>query len=162
MTEKKIKKVTVGVDDGILVIEFPITPEEGKYLEQLVQESPLAEKGLLNKPWESGQLGFIMDTEYVEFSKAAVESIKKLKKSGDAIGEVMVSKYETKDEKGETVTRNSFGWLGGPSRAIKLKDTDLSRNCTPEILVAAEVDPPLSRNYLEYKKTKEKEEAEKQ
>lgn len=43
MTEKKIKKVTVGVDDGKLIIEFPLTPEEGKNLAQLVQESPLEE-----------------------------------------------------------------------------------------------------------------------
>lgn len=139
MPEKKVPRVTVSVDEGKLVIYFPLG--EGKTAEERIKASGV--QGLLNNPWETGQLGFVMDASFVDFSKEAVEAIRNIPKSDDDIGDVMV--YTTAKGK------NVFGWLGGPSTVNALADITLSNSCTPEILEPAGYEVALPESYVEYK-----------
>ena len=83
--------------------------------------------GVLNKPAEVGQLGFVCDAAFVDISPEAIEILKKIPKSGDCIGDVDV--WKTND--GKVI----FGWLGGPLKMVDPKD-DISgsRSYDPSLL----------------------------
>ena len=68
-------------------------------------QSSFTSIGLLNKPGEPGQLGFVMDAKEVFFSLEAIELLKKVKRSRDAIGDVDVFQSDS---------RVVFAFLGGP------------------------------------------------
>lgn len=72
--------------------------------------SDLNADGLLNRPQDTGQLGFVLDAAFVDIQPEALELLKMVKKSSDDIGDVDVW------ESGGTVI---FGWLGGPMKAFK-------------------------------------------
>lgn len=73
-------------------------------------QSSLEAEGLLNEPDQPGQLGFVVDANYVEISPKALEVLKKIPKSNDDIGDIDV--YQTEDKK------VIFCWLGGPLKVI--------------------------------------------
>jgi hypothetical protein len=73
-------------------------------------KSDVKAEGLLNDPMKPGQLGFVLDAAYVDVQPAALELLKKVKKSGDDIGEIDV--YKSPD-------KTYFCWLGGP---LKVSD----------------------------------------
>lgn len=66
--------------------------------------------GLLNDPTAPGQLGFVLDAKEVEASEEALEVLRKVKRSGDDIGEVDVYRQDN----GKVI----LSWLGGPRRPI--------------------------------------------
>lgn len=72
-------------------------------------QSDVKAEGLLNDPLQSGQLGFVINADYIDIQPEALELLKTVKKSGDDIGEVDV--FES--EKGVI-----FSWLGGPLKAF--------------------------------------------
>lgn len=69
-------------------------------------KSNIKAEGLLNKPTEKGQLGFVVDAKYVDISPEALNLLKHIKRSSDDIGEVDVFQ----SSQGKVI----FAWLGGP------------------------------------------------
>lgn len=76
-------------------------------------------EGLLNKPLDKGQLGFVVDAAFVDISPEALELLKQVPKSGDCIGDVDI--YASKD-------KVIFCWLGGPMKMFKPEDVTGSRD----------------------------------
>jgi hypothetical protein len=77
-------------------------------------KSDFKAEGLLNKPDQPGQLGFVVDAAFVDISPEALEILKKIPRSGDDIGEVDVFG----DDKGKVI----FCWLGGNMKVFSLSD----------------------------------------
>lgn len=71
-------------------------------------------EGLLNKPSEPGQLGFVVDASFVDISPEALEVLKKVPRSGDDIGDVDVFK----DNSGRVI----FCWMGSNMKVVKVDD----------------------------------------
>ena len=74
-------------------------------------ESNVKAEGLLNDPKKKGQLGFVVNAEFVDIQPKALTLLKKIKTSADDIGDVDVFK----DSKGRVV----FSWLCGPLKGFK-------------------------------------------
>jgi len=89
-----------------------------------IQSSCDAE-GLLNKPKEKGQLGFVVDASYVDISSEALDLIKKVKKSCDCIGDIDVYKSSN---------CIVFSWLGRPWEMFKPELVSGSREFNPDLL----------------------------
>lgn len=83
-------------------------------------------EGLLNQPKDAGQLGFVVDAASVRFSPEAVEELRKVRKSHDAIGDVDVFRADD----GMVV----FSWLGGPKKIFRSGDVEGSRTYDPALL----------------------------
>lgn len=95
-----------------------------------IESSPDAE-GVINKPTEKGQLGFVCDASKVELQQEAVDWLKKVKPSSDCIGDVDVFKANS----GMVI----FAWLGGPSKVcMDHEKVEGSRDYKPELLTATE------------------------
>ena len=77
-------------------------------------KSDFKAEGLLNKPDQPGQLGFVVDASFVDISPEALKLLKKVPRSGDDIGDVDVFKTN-----GKMVV---FAWMGGPMKAFKPED----------------------------------------
>jgi hypothetical protein len=86
-------------------------------------------EGLLNKPLDKGQLGFVVNADFVDISPDALELLKQVPLSGDDLGEV--DSY--KSNNGTRV----FSWLGGPIKMFKPAVITSSNSYDPTILVAA-------------------------
>lgn len=80
-------------------------------------QSSLDAEGLFNNPAEPGQLGFIVDAEYVDIQPEALDEILKLEKSYDDIGDFDVKKVDEK---------TYIMWLGGPLRVFDFNDKSIS------------------------------------
>lgn len=80
--------------------------------------SSINAEGLLNNPTQPGQLGFIVDAEYVDIQPEALEEILKLKKSTDVIGEFDVTV--------EPNNKTLISWLGGPLRVLNFNNSDIT------------------------------------
>ena len=91
-------------------------------------QSDVKAEGLLNDPSQPGQLGFIINAKFVDISPEALVLLKKIKKSGDAIGDVMTDKH------GDNVM---FSFLGGPL-ALLSKKSEADRDYQPNLLTATE------------------------
>jgi len=89
--------------------------------------SGVGAEGLLNKPKDPGQLGFVVDAEYVDIQPEALELLKKIPKSCDDIGDVDVFKSEN---------GIVFSWLGGPRTALKPDKASGSSSYDPSLLKA--------------------------
>jgi len=101
-----------------------------------IQSSPKAE-GLLNKPLDKGQLGFVVDASYVDVQPEALELLKKVPGSGDDLGEVDVFKSS------DGVT--ALSWLGGPLKAFKPDEITSSNDYQVNLLTPCEnVETPQS------------------
>jgi len=95
-----------------------------------IQSSPQS-VGLLNKPMEKDQLGFVMDASKVEFQQMAIDWLSKVPRSSDCIGNVDVFKAND----GMVV----FSWFGGPLQMMENpKDHSGSRDYKPELLEPTE------------------------
>lgn len=51
-------------------------------------ESDVNAEGILNRPLDKGQLGFVLDANFVDITPEALELLKQVPGSGDDIGEV--------------------------------------------------------------------------
>jgi hypothetical protein len=67
-------------------------------------------EGLLNKPMNAGQLGFVVDAAFVDISPEALELLKQVPKSIDDLGEVDIFK---------STDKIIFSWLGGVKKMFK-------------------------------------------
>jgi len=88
-------------------------------------KSNIKAEGLLNDPMKPGQLGFVVNAEFVDIQPEALELLKNVKKSCDAIGGIDVyqgSEYVV------------FAWLGGPLKAFKPSQIDGSREYNASLL----------------------------
>lgn len=74
-----------------------------------IQSAPDAE-GMLNKPLDPGQFGFVVDASYVDVSPEALELLKRIPKSDDALGDIDVFKADD----GKVI----FGWIGSPMTVV--------------------------------------------
>jgi len=82
-------------------------------------KSGLKVDGLLNNPMEKGQLGFVVDTKFVDITPEALELLKKVPQSGDDIGEIDIWK-----------TNNGIillSWLGSAMKMFKSEEITGSR-----------------------------------
>lgn len=102
-----------------------------------IESAPDAE-GLLNDPMQPGQLGFVTDASKCEFSQAAIDILKQVKKSHDDIGDVDVFKA------GDGMV--IFSWFGGPLKILSPKwDVSGSSTYSPELLEATEGIEPTDK-----------------
>jgi len=95
----------------------------------IVIESDYKTEGLINDPLQTGQLGFIVQADKIKFSQGAIDCLKKVQKSRDAIGEVMC------DNNGPDNTV-LFSWLAGPKRFIEPGKHKADRDYNPSLLTA--------------------------
>lgn len=93
-------------------------------------ESNVNAEGLLNKPLDKGQLGFLLDAKFVDIQPEALELLKCLPMSADDLGEVEI--YQSND--GVVV----FGWLGGPKKVVDISICTASNDYHPELLSPSE------------------------
>ena len=93
-------------------------------------KSSIEVEGLLNKPIEKGQLGFVIDAKFVDIQPEALEILKKITISCDDIGDIDVYK----STKGTIV----FSWLGGPWKVVYPKVATGSNVYDPSLLSAKE------------------------
>jgi hypothetical protein len=91
-------------------------------------QSDVKAEGLINDPTQPGQLGFIINAKFVDISPEALILLKKIKKSRDAIGDVMADSF------GEEVT---FSFLGGPLGFLSRK-SEADRDYKPNLLSSTE------------------------
>jgi hypothetical protein len=105
-------------------------------------ESSLQANGLLNSPAEPGQLGFVLDAAHVNFSPEAVEELKKVKRSGDDLGEVDI--FEASEG------RVIFGWLGGPLKAFKPELIEGSNSYDASLIKASEEPVAIPVEFKEF------------
>jgi hypothetical protein len=71
--------------------------------------SDIKAEGLLNDPKKPGQLGFVVNAEFVDIQPEALELLKSVKKSCDAIGDIDV--YQSS----KCIV---IAWLGRPFKAF--------------------------------------------
>jgi hypothetical protein len=93
-------------------------------------------EGLLNKPMDAGQLGFVVDAAFVDISPEALELLKRVPKSSDDIGEV--------DIFGSNDGMIIFSWLGGIKKMFKPEHVSSSNSYNPSLIsttVPVEIDP---------------------
>jgi hypothetical protein len=73
-------------------------------------KSDVTAEGLLNKPLDKGQLGFVIDITFVDISPEALNLLKKVKRSMDDIGDIDIIKSR------DVV---NLLWLGGPLKMFQ-------------------------------------------
>jgi hypothetical protein len=93
-------------------------------------QSDFQAEGLLNDPSQPGQLGFVVNADFVDVQPEALELLKKVKPSHDDIGDVDV--FQSND--GVVV----FAWLGGNLRAMNPDVIQGSNSYHPELLKTSE------------------------
>lgn len=106
-----------------------------------IQSSDTAE-GLINDPTQSGQLGFIVDSNFVDISKEAFSLLKKIKNGNDSIGDIDV--FQTADN------RITFAWLGGQLRAIDPKKSEFAKNSNIDLLTPLEKGPEPPEEFINF------------
>lgn len=89
-------------------------------------ESDIKAEGLLNDPMKKGQLGFVLDAEFVDISPEALELLKEVPKSMDSIGEVDI--ISARDN------QVWFMWLGGHKKMFKPHQISASRDYAPSLI----------------------------
>jgi hypothetical protein len=72
-------------------------------------ESSYNAKGLINDPSQPGQLGFVVDANFVDISKEALDILKTIKRSLDDMSDIDI--FKSKDAV-------CFCWVGGAKTAI--------------------------------------------
>lgn len=87
-------------------------------------------EGLINKPDQPGQLGFVVDAAHVEVQAEALGLLKKIPKGRGSFGEIDVFKAD----RGVVV----FGWLGGNICLINPGEAVATREYDPGLLTATE------------------------
>lgn len=97
-------------------------------------------EGLLNKPMEPGQLGFVVDASFVDVSAEALELLKTVPGSSDDLGEVDVF---------EAHGKIIFSWLGGPWKMFRPADISSSSIYEPTLLKAC-VDVVVPQDFIDF------------
>lgn len=100
-------------------------------------KSDIKAEGLLNDPMKSGQLGFVVDANFVDISPEVLELLKKIKTSNDDIGDVDIFKSERS-------SKIIFCWLGGPLKMFKPELVTGSNNYDASLITETkeiEIDP---------------------
>lgn len=123
-------KVRVFVYGGFIGIDMDIEKLGAKDGEQVVAFP----EGLLNRPFDKGQLGFVVSPKDVIVSKEAKQCICDAGREGGSFAEIMV------DE-------SSFAWMGGIKTFFPVSGDNafkLGRLCEPEFLYVGEVEVPES------------------
>jgi hypothetical protein len=82
-------------------------------------------EGLLNKPMDAGQLGFVVDAAFVDISSEAFELLKQVPKSNDDLGEVDIFK---------STDKVIFSWLGGVKKMFKPEQITGSNSYNPSLI----------------------------
>lgn len=90
-------------------------------------QSDVNAEGLLNKPLENGQLGFVIDAKFVDISQDALILLKEIKRSCDDIGDVDIYKS------GDKVI---FSWLGGPLKGFRPSEVSGSNSYDASVVSA--------------------------
>lgn len=80
--------------------------------------SDMDTEGLINDPAQPGQMGFVLNANFVDISPEALELLKQIPKSGDDIGDVDVFKADD-----DTIV---FAFFGGPLRVLNPNNTNIS------------------------------------
>lgn len=106
-------------------------------------ESDVKADGLVNNPLDAGQLGFVVDTTHVEFSKSAIAILKQIPKSNDSLGDVDI--FKTADG------RVIFCWLGGPKTILHLDyEISGSRDYNPDLFPEGSDDILPSQDFMDF------------
>lgn len=93
-------------------------------------QSDFGAEGLLNDPSQPGQLGFVVNADFVDIQPKALDLLKNVKSGHDDIGDVDV--FQAND--GVVV----FAWLGGNLRAMNPEEIQGSNSYHPELLKSSE------------------------
>jgi hypothetical protein len=110
-------------------------------------QSDVTAEGLLNKPLDKGQLGFVIDAAFVDISPEALDLLKQVKKSGDCIGDVDIIKSRDKV---------LFLWLGSPLKMFKPEQVTGSKEYDASLITETKetvVDPAFIKVVDEIKET---------
>lgn len=103
--------------------------------------SDINAEGLLNNPTDDGQLGFVVNAEFVDIQPEALEILKTIPKSHDSLGDVDIFQAS----RGMVV----FSWLGGHLAIIHpTSGITGSREYNPSLLTpcdTVETDPDFAR-----------------
>ena len=102
------------------------------YKDYLVIDSSLDSDGLINKPDQPGQLGFVMDATMVGFSAEAKKWLLHVQKSHDDIGSIDIFESD----------RPVFCWMGGPKAVFARGHVEGSSTYDASLLTAC----PTIRN----------------
>ena len=99
--------------------------------------------GLLNKPMDKGQLGFVVDAAHVDIQQEAIDWMRELPRTGDDIG--AVDSFQS--DNGPVV----FSWLGGPMTSITKEEGDAPSSTDFGVLTASpDVEVPEDfKNYID-------------
>lgn len=113
--------------------------------------SDVKAEGLFNDPTQRGQLGFVVDAAFVDVSPEALEILKGIPKSHDAIGDVDV--YKADD--GKVV----FSWMG-PDHYVLVPGSGASgsRTYDPSLITpveGVEIDPEFINMVDQFKAAEE-------
>lgn len=82
-------------------------------------------EGILNSPYDEGQLGMVFDPSCVLIAPEALEAIKKAPREGGSFAPLMVGD-------------NMFAFMGGSKCCWKVSEIAISRDCRPDLLKATE------------------------
>jgi hypothetical protein len=97
-------------------------------------ESSYKAEGLINHPAEPGQLGFVVDANFVDISKEALDILKTIKRSSDDIGDIDI--FAAKDIV-------CFCWTGSCKQVIKPDYFEGSNTYDPSLITrTCEVEVP--------------------
>lgn len=105
-----------------------------------IQSSVNAE-GLLNDPMKKGQLGFVLDADYVDIQPEALELLKQIKVTGDDVSDINV--YTSNDNK------RVIAWLGGPLIVLHPLKSEASNGYEINILTSC-TDVTPSESFIKY------------
>ena len=98
-------------------------------------------EGLFNDPTKPGELGFVVNAEFVRFQPEALELLKKIKRSGDDIGDVDIF------ESGIEVI---FCWLGGPLSMIDPDEVTGSSSYDPELITQVDKNVQTPQEFIDF------------
>lgn len=90
--------------------------------------------GLINDPTQPGQLGVLIDLQYMRFTTEAVNLLKTINKGRDSIGDIMC--WQAGDKK-------CFGWMGGWLMLFKPEQAVADRDYAPELITSELIDDSI-------------------
>ena len=104
-------------------------------------ESSHEAEGLLNCPSQLGQLGFVLDANFVDVSPEACELLKKVQRSGHDLGDINVFKADN----GSVI----FSWLGRDTALIDVDKATGSSTYDASLLKPCS-DVKIPQDFIDY------------
>lgn len=80
----------------------------------------------VNDPYDSGQIGFLVNISEIEITQSALDELKKVKKVGNSLADLMC--YKTNER------ARFFGWVGGNQIIFMAQEVYGDRDYTPSLL----------------------------